>query len=141
MGDEKFAQECFIGYMYGTYKKLGFICERTSQEQYAAAQDEESKGGEEPMQVDEDSSMMAAAADPTSAQTQKTRDLSAFNMAEFKRKLKKYTDQPQEKQKVFPRNVKILNYDQVITAAGENILYVVPDIGDSICRRFRISDH
>lgn len=92
MGDDKFAQECFIGYMYGTFKKLGFICERTTQEQYAAALNEERKEGEEPMQVDEDSSMAAAAT--TSASEQKTRDLSAFNMAEFKRKLKKQTDKP-----------------------------------------------
>ena len=64
MGIDKFAQECFIGYKYGTFYKLGIICERTKPEQYAiaASSEEESKeGGEEPMQVDEDSSMQAAA--------------------------------------------------------------------------------
>ena len=90
------------------------------------------------MQVDENSSMGAAA---SNMQVQKTKNLSAFNMAEFKRKLKMQTDKPQEKQKVLPRNVKILNYEQVVTETGENILYIVPDTGDSIVRRFKISDN
>ena len=28
MGDEKFAMETLVGYKYGTFFKLGFICER-----------------------------------------------------------------------------------------------------------------
>lgn len=43
MGHESFVQEAFVGYKYGTFSKLGIICERNP------------SGGEEAMDVDEES--------------------------------------------------------------------------------------
>ena len=139
MGNDRFAQECFVGYKYGTLYKLGIICERTRPEQYALAQNgEESKTGEEPMQVDESSDMQAAT---SNAAQSHSRSLDHFNMAEFARKFKKQTERPQEKQKVFPKNIKFANSEQIFTETGENILYVVPNTGESIVRRFKITDN
>lgn len=102
MGEDKFVQECLIGYKYGTFSKLGLICERTKPELYTV---EESKGnagsGEEPMEVDEDSSLQAAAAGQAEVVVStKQRDLTAFNLAEFERKLMLQNERPMAKQKV-----------------------------------------
>ena len=143
MGDDKFAQACFVGYKYGTFTKLGIICERTRPEQYAnAGAEEEVKGGEQAMEVDEDSNMQAAA-----AQSQKSnakdgvKDLSAFNMEEFIRKIKMQGEKPQDKQKVHQRNIKVLNLKQVGSESEGNIIFIVPELGDSIVKRFRITDN
>lgn len=47
---ERFVQESYVGYKYGSYFRLGLICKRTRPEDYPAAdqQDEEVK-----MEVDE----------------------------------------------------------------------------------------
>jgi len=48
MMSEKFVQECFVGYKYGTFTKLGFICERTKPEDYFEEENKE----EDSMDVD-----------------------------------------------------------------------------------------
>ena len=90
------------------------------------------------MQVDEDSSMQAAA---SNVDASRANDLDAFNMTEFERKLKMQTDKPQDKQKVFPRNIRIASTEQVVSESGENILYIVPNNSESIVRRFKVTDH
>ena len=51
MMSDTFVQECFVGYKYGSYYKLGLVCERTKPEDYPQ---EESKE-EDSMDVDETS--------------------------------------------------------------------------------------
>ena len=41
MGSDRFAQETLIGYKYGTFSKLGLICERTSSTNSTNASNEE----------------------------------------------------------------------------------------------------
>ena len=90
------------------------------------------------MQVDESSEMQAAA---SNSATSHSRNLDHFNMAKFAQNVKKQTEKPQERQKVFPKNIKFANSEQIFTESGENILYVVPNTGDSIVRRFKITDN
>ena len=60
MGHENFIQEAFVGYKYGTFSKLGIICERTTP-----------SGGEEAMDVDEESKVEPVAA---------TNNMNKFNL-------------------------------------------------------------
>ena len=50
---DKFVQETMIGYKYGSFSKLGIVCERTDPSLYP--NQEEVKQEEEPMEVDETS--------------------------------------------------------------------------------------
>lgn len=52
LGEDKFVQETFIGYKYGSYSKLGLVCERTDPSAYEEVKQD---SDEDSMQVDETS--------------------------------------------------------------------------------------
>ncbi len=66
---ERLVQEAFVGYKYGTYFKVGLVCEHTP---ISAYQNGEEEKKEDQMEVDEQSSVPAVA-DP----------LAKFNLDKF----------------------------------------------------------
>ena len=128
MGSEDFVQEAFVGYKYGTFSKLGIVCERTPRSAYPqdqAGAAEESK--EDAMDVDEDSSQQNPAANK----------LNRFNMQTFLEKVKKQSEKPQNAQKLLPKAIKMSMYAQMPTAHGSE-LYMVREDGEHWIERMRL---
>ena len=128
LGNDKFAMASFVGYKYGSYFKLGLLCERTKPEDYP----QEGASEEQKMEVDESSQTQAA---PQGGK----RDLTQFNMIKFREMLTKQGNKDQNAQKLMKRNIRMNTFEQVVTDEG-NIIHIVPDTGDSIVYRYRISE-
>ena len=73
------------------------------------------------------------------ASTGAPRDLTDFNMAKFREMLAKQSNKDQNKQKLIKRNLKMISYEQVVSEEG-NIIYIVPNNGDSIVYRYRLTE-
>ena len=113
---------------FNFYFKLGLLCERTKPEDYP----QEGASEEQKMEVDESSQTQAA---PQGGK----RDLTQFNMIKFREMLTKQGNKDQNAQKLMKRNIRMNTFEQVVTDEG-NIIHIVPDTGDSIVYRYRISE-
>ena len=60
-------------------------------------------------------------------------------MAKFREMLAEQSNKDQNKQKLIKRNLKMNSYEQVVSEEG-NIIYIVPNNGDSIVYRYRLTE-
>ena len=60
-------------------------------------------------------------------------------MNKFREMLTKQGNKDQNAQKLMKRNIRMNTFEQVVTDEG-NIIHIVPDTGDSIVYRYRISE-
>ena len=81
LGQDKWVQETLVGYKYGSYTKLGFICERTPEADYPKTSTDRDEG----MEVDETSQ------GPVDAKASK---LDEFNMVAFLKAVKRQGEKP-----------------------------------------------
>ena len=68
------------------------------------------------------------------------RDLTEFNMNKFREMLAKQGNRDVNKQKLIKRNIKMNSYEQVVTDEEGGIIYIVPNNGDSIVYRYRLTE-